>query len=307
MFFEQTIAHPKSYRSFLMVCALTTCVATCGSHAVASNVSDTRIATCNAGQFESTLSPAAIPATKAHAYWLSSKLIRWPGLAAGNKVKLYLSRMGQLKLSRDTKPDGFDEVVVLTESDTALDSDIAKRFDFTKPGKVVELSSASLQQLRSLHQSQVMLVTEDSEGTKHIIEFRKMVVALHHVGVDILRSKSMDSNSYNSGDWFNRLDWNYGDNYFATGLPPEKDNAQFYPYIKAALKQANSKPTRADITYRQDQFRDLLQIRASSSLFRLSTASDISQRQHFYNTGPTQNPLLIAAHLDVQTIDGSKF
>jgi pullulanase len=33
-------------------------------------------------------------------------------------------------------------------------------------------------------------------------------------GIDTLRSKSMDRNSYNSGDWFNRLDWTYSDNYF---------------------------------------------------------------------------------------------
>ncbi len=866
MFFEQAIAHAKSRLSFLLACVLATCAATCGSHAVASDAPDTDLAACNAGPFESILSPAAMPATDARAYWLSSKLIRWPGLAADSKVRLYISRTGQLKLSKGTKPSGFDEVAALTESDTALDSSIAKRFAYIGPGKVYELAHAGLQQLRSLQQSQAMIVTEDNEGrvidytglqiagalddlyktagnlndygasirkaavanktqtqfrvwaptaqrvsiclypdgkakstsilpmqsdtdtgnwqtsagvdlsgkyytylidvyvpgrglvrnrvtdpysislttdskrsyiadlsssrlkplgwdeqtpntkvknqtdmqvyelhvrdfsindatvrpawrgkylafsetnsngmrhlqalsaagmtdihllpvfdfatvveagcqtpvikgkadgeeqqkiatqyadkdcynwgyepyhynapegsyatdasdgARRIMEFRKMVMALHnaglrvgmdvvynhtagagqtaysvldrivpgyyqrlnqlgkierstccdntatenammaklmsdsvllwaqhykidsfrfdlmghqprqvmedmqarllretgrqiqflgegwnfgeiadgkrfvqasqlslngsgigsfsdrardairggghgdagegivknqgyinglfympnaladkarpqqdllraadmlrlglagsvrnfsmqtfdgktrqlqdidyagqpagyasqpgevvnyvenhdnqtlfdinayrlpldtssadrariqalalattafsqgvayyHAGVDILRSKSMDSNSFNSGDWFNRLDWSYGDNYFATGLPPEKDNAQFYPYIKAALKQTNIKPTRADIAYSRDQFRDLLQIRASSSLFRLSTASDIAQRLHFYNTGPTQNPLLIAAHLDGKQLAGANF
>ena len=28
-----------------------------------------------------------------------------------------------------------------------------------------------------------------------------------HAGADLLRSKSLDRNSYNSGDWFNRIDW----------------------------------------------------------------------------------------------------
>ena len=28
-----------------------------------------------------------------------------------------------------------------------------------------------------------------------------------HAGADMLRSKSLDRNSYNSGDWFNRVDW----------------------------------------------------------------------------------------------------
>jgi pullulanase len=32
-------------------------------------------------------------------------------------------------------------------------------------------------------------------------------IAYFHAGVEMLRSKSMDRNSYDSGDWFNRLDW----------------------------------------------------------------------------------------------------
>jgi pullulanase len=27
--------------------------------------------------------------------------------------------------------------------------------------------------------------------------------------VELLRSKSLDRNSFNSGDWFNKLDWTY--------------------------------------------------------------------------------------------------
>ncbi len=34
-------------------------------------------------------------------------------------------------------------------------------------------------------------------------------VAYFHAGSDILRSKSLDRNSFNSGDWFNRIDWTY--------------------------------------------------------------------------------------------------
>lgn len=132
-------------------------------------------------------------------------------------------------------------------------------------------------------------------------------VAYYHAGVDILRSKSMDGNSFNSGDWFNRLDWTYNDNYFGTGLPPEKDNAQFYPYIKTLLNNPDIKPSRKDILFSRDQFRDLLKIRASSSLFRMSTMTDIEQRLHFYNTGSTQNPLLIAAHLHGRQMPGANF
>ncbi len=34
-------------------------------------------------------------------------------------------------------------------------------------------------------------------------------IPFFHAGVEILRSKSMDADSYNSGDWFNRLDFSY--------------------------------------------------------------------------------------------------
>lgn len=32
-------------------------------------------------------------------------------------------------------------------------------------------------------------------------------VAFFHAGDDLLRSKSLDRDSYNSGDWFNAVDW----------------------------------------------------------------------------------------------------
>ena len=45
-------------------------------------------------------------------------------------------------------------------------------------------------------------------------------MAYFHAGIDTLRSKSLDRNSFNSGDWFNPLDWTATDNGFGRGLPP---------------------------------------------------------------------------------------
>ena len=45
-----------------------------------------------------------------------------------------------------------------------------------------------------------------------------------HAGTDLLRSKSLDRNSYNSGDWFNRIDWSARESTFGSGLPPATDN-----------------------------------------------------------------------------------
>jgi len=123
-------------------------------------------------------------------------------------------------------------------------------------------------------------------------------IAYFHAGSDILRSKSLDGNSYNSGDWFNRLDWTYQDNYFGTGLPPKQDNQALYPLMRPLLVNADIKPRPQDIVFTRDSFRDLLKIRSSSSLFHLARSSEIKQRLHFYNTGPAQNPKVIVGFLD---------
>ncbi|MDB5951738.1 MAG: alpha,6-glucosidase [Massilia sp.] len=132
-------------------------------------------------------------------------------------------------------------------------------------------------------------------------------VAYFHAGIDTLRSKSLDRNSFNSGDWFNRIDWSYQDNYFGTGAPPFEDNGKDYAWILPLLANRALKPAHADIVFARDVFRDLLAIRASSTLFRLRTALDVSARLHFYNTGPQQQPTVIAARLDGRGYPGARF
>jgi pullulanase/glycogen debranching enzyme len=132
-------------------------------------------------------------------------------------------------------------------------------------------------------------------------------IAYYHAGIDVLRSKSLDRNSFNSGDWFNRLDWTYRDNYFGTGLPPADDNGKDYALIKPLLVNPAFKPQPADIAFARDAFRDLLAIRASSTLFRLPTASEIKRRLRFFNTGSTQSPTVVAAHLDGEGYAGAGF
>jgi pullulanase len=132
-------------------------------------------------------------------------------------------------------------------------------------------------------------------------------IAYFHAGVDILRSKSMDRNSYNSGDWFNRLDWSYQDNYFATGLPPKADNGDAYSMIAPLLANSLIKPGPPEIALARDMFRDLLKIRSSSSLFRLRNAADVRQRLHFENLGVGQNAAVIVGHLDGTGYSGANF
>jgi pullulanase len=123
-------------------------------------------------------------------------------------------------------------------------------------------------------------------------------IAYFHAGGELLRSKSLDRNSFDSGDWFNRIDWSGHDNFYGTGLPPKPDNGEDWPLMRPLLADAGIKPAPADIAFTRDAFNDLLRIRASSTLFRMRTAADIRRRLSFPNSGPEQNPLVIAGHLD---------
>ncbi len=123
-------------------------------------------------------------------------------------------------------------------------------------------------------------------------------IAYFHAGVELLRSKSLDRNSYDSGDWFNRVDWTLQDNFFGGGLPPKPENGGLWPAMKPLLADAAIKPTPVDIRYTRDAFLDLLRIRASSVLFRLRTAEDIAARLRLLNTGPQQLPTVVVGHLD---------
>ena len=132
-------------------------------------------------------------------------------------------------------------------------------------------------------------------------------VAYFHAGVELLRSKSMDRNSYDSGDWFNRLDWTGQDNYFGTGLPPAWDNRESWPLMAPLLADPAIKPRPADIAWARGQFEDLLKIRASTPLLRLPTAALIQQRLRFPNTGPGQVPQVLVGHLNGEGLPGAGF
>lgn len=132
-------------------------------------------------------------------------------------------------------------------------------------------------------------------------------IAYFHAGIDTLRSKSMDRNSYNSGDWFNRLDWTYQDNFFGTGLPPQGDNGDNWSLIGPRLANPSIKPTSVEIRWMRDAFRDLLAIRGSSRLFRLRSAEEIKARLRFYNTGSEQVGAVLAGHLDGAGYHGAGF
>jgi hypothetical protein len=122
-------------------------------------------------------------------------------------------------------------------------------------------------------------------------------VNFFHAGVDLLRSKSMDRDSFNSGDWFNRLDFTYQRNNWAAGLPVASKNAGEWPVMQPFLADPSIAPGAGDITATVEHMQEVLRIRDSSPLFALPTADAVQDRVAFHNTGPGQVPGLIVMSL----------
>jgi pullulanase-type alpha-1,6-glucosidase len=114
-----------------------------------------------------------------------------------------------------------------------------------------------------------------------------------HAGAELLRSKSLDRNSYNSGDWFNKLDFTYNSNNWGVGLPPAGDNKDNWQLFGSLLANPALKPNREQILDAFAHLRETLAIRRSTPLFRLRTAEQINQNVRFYNNGANQIPDLI--------------
>jgi pullulanase-type alpha-1,6-glucosidase len=127
-------------------------------------------------------------------------------------------------------------------------------------------------------------------------------VPFFHAGDDILRSKSFNPNSYNSGDWYNKLDWTYESNNWGAGLPIEGTGQ--WDIYQPLLADPALAPSKTDITFASAVFREFLQIRKSSPLFRLQTGAQVKQSLSFLNAGPQQTPGLIVMRLqDTSNLD----
>lgn len=120
--------------------------------------------------------------------------------------------------------------------------------------------------------------------------------ALSQAGTDLLRSKSLDRNSYDSGDWFNAIHWNCADgNGFGRGLPPAADNASKWPYAKPLL--GTVKVGCEQIDGASAAYRDLLRIRSTESTFSLDTADQVQSKLSFPLSGKEETPGVITMRL----------
>ena len=122
-------------------------------------------------------------------------------------------------------------------------------------------------------------------------------VPFFHAGDDMLRSKSLDRDSYNSGDWFNAIDWTFETTNWGKGLPIADKNQDMWDVMRPLLGNPDLMPTPDDMRAAHERFKELLQIRSGSPLFRLRTAEDVQARLAFHNTGADQVPGLIVMSL----------
>ncbi|MGE5223824.1 MAG: pullulanase-type alpha-1,6-glucosidase, partial [Omnitrophica WOR_2 bacterium] len=122
-------------------------------------------------------------------------------------------------------------------------------------------------------------------------------IPFFQIGDELLRSKSLDRNSFNSGDWFNRLDFTYQMNNYAVGLPVAQENESRWSMMRPLLANPALKPGKGQILFAGACFEEFMRIRKSSPLFRLQTADAIKNQLSFFNTGPDQTPGLIVMRL----------
>jgi pullulanase-type alpha-1,6-glucosidase len=119
-----------------------------------------------------------------------------------------------------------------------------------------------------------------------------------HAGTELLRSKSLDRNSYNSGDWFNRIDWTGQESTFGSGLPRAADNGDKWPIMAPRLADPALKPGASDMAAAEAAALDLLGVRSEVGLLRLGSADLISQKVSFPGSGPEADPGVIVMQID---------
>ena len=124
-----------------------------------------------------------------------------------------------------------------------------------------------------------------------------------HMGSEFLRSKSFLRDSYDYGDWFNKVDFTKQTNNYNVGLPPADKDQENWPLIKKLLakNEGRDRVSSSDIEFSAEVFKEFISLRVSSPLFRLTSNAEIIKRVKFHNTGKEQQIGLI-----VMSIDDSK-
>lgn len=123
-------------------------------------------------------------------------------------------------------------------------------------------------------------------------------ITFFQLGGDLIRSKSMDRNTYDAGDWFNKVDFTKTTNNWNVGLPLAQDNEAKWNIISSLIHNSETAVSSTDIEFSSEIFKEFMAIRSSSALFRLTNKQDIIDRIGFHNTGPSQTQGVIVMSID---------
>jgi len=118
------------------------------------------------------------------------------------------------------------------------------------------------------------------------------------MGGDLLRSKSLDRNSFDSGDWFNYVDFTKTTNNWNVGFPLAEGNTTNWDRINGLASSSLTAVVAKDVIFASKIFKEFLSIRHNSKLFRLTTEADVLARVGFHNLGDTQKQGVIVMSID---------
>jgi pullulanase/glycogen debranching enzyme len=118
------------------------------------------------------------------------------------------------------------------------------------------------------------------------------------MGGDMLRSKSMDRNTFDAGDWFNYVDFTQNTNNWNVGLPLAQDNQGRWEEMASFVYSPERAASMTEIAFSSQVFKEFVRIRTGSPLFRLTSQQDIINRLGFHNIGSRQEQGLILMSLD---------
>ena len=114
-----------------------------------------------------------------------------------------------------------------------------------------------------------------------------------HAGDELLRSKSMERDSYNSGDWYNRARLHRRHEQLERRPAARRQRRRQLPGHPADHRQPAHPPRPKHTLASAAHVEDMLRIRKSSRLFRLPDGAQVARRVNFLNAGPDQVPGLL--------------
>ena len=117
-------------------------------------------------------------------------------------------------------------------------------------------------------------------------------------GTELLRSKSLDRDSYNSGDHFNAIDWTGQDTGWGHGLPPAERNFDRWLIQADLLMREDLRPGPEDVAKAREMALDLLRLRRSTPLLTLGSAELVRERVSFPLSGDWSVPGVIVMVVD---------